>query len=68
MPLVLVLFIGSGKHGAHWINLGVFYFQPSELLKLSLPMMVAWYLDRGRCRRACLRCWWPARSSACRPG
>jgi rod shape determining protein RodA len=46
LPLVAVLFIGQGKHGAHWINLGVFYFQPAELLKLSLPMMVAWYLNR----------------------
>jgi rod shape determining protein RodA len=48
LPLVLVLFIGSGKHGNHWINLGVFYFQPSELLKLTLPMMVAWYLAEQR--------------------
>ena len=46
VPLLLVLVIGEGKHGDHWINLGVFYFQPAELLKLSLPMMVAWYLNR----------------------
>ncbi len=46
LPLVLVLFIGQGKHGNHWINLGVFYFQPSELLKLTLPMMVAWFLHQ----------------------
>lgn len=44
--LVLVLFIGTGKHGAHWIDLKVFYLQPSELLKISLPMMMAWYLHR----------------------
>src|SRR5690606_6551996 len=48
LPLVLVLFIGEGRSGAHWIDLGVFYFQPAELLKLSLPMMAAWYLNRGR--------------------
>ena len=48
VPLVLVLFIGEGRSGAHWIDLGVFYFQPAELLKLSLPMMAAWYLNRGR--------------------
>ncbi|TGR91123.1 rod shape-determining protein RodA, partial [bacterium M00.F.Ca.ET.191.01.1.1] len=29
-----------------WLNLGVFYLQPSELLKLSLPLMMAWYLHR----------------------
>jgi rod shape determining protein RodA len=48
LPLVAVLFVGQGKHGNHWINLGVFYFQPAEVLKLSLPMMVAWYLHRER--------------------
>ena len=46
VPLVSVLFVGEGKHGDHWINLGVFYFQPAELLKLSLPMMIAWFLHR----------------------
>jgi rod shape determining protein RodA len=46
LPLLLVLFIGSGKHGNHWIDLRLFYFQPSELMKLSLPMMMAWYLHR----------------------
>ena len=46
LPLVVVLFLGTGRHGGHWLNLGVFYFQPSELMKLSLPMMLAWYLDR----------------------
>ena len=29
VPLVLVLFIGRGKYGNHWINLGFFNFQPS---------------------------------------
>jgi rod shape determining protein RodA len=46
IPLLIVLAIGQGKHGNLWINLGVFYFQPAEVLKLSLPMMVAWYLNR----------------------
>lgn len=45
LPLVMVLFVGQGRHGNHWINLGVFYFQPAEVLKLSLPMMLAWYLN-----------------------
>ncbi len=48
LPLVLVLFIGRGKYGNHWINLGFFNFQPSELAKLTLPMMLAWTLDRKR--------------------
>ena len=46
LPLLLVLAIGTGKHGRHWIDLKVFYFQPAELLKLTLPMMAAWYLNR----------------------
>ena len=48
LPLVLVLFIGGGKYGNHWINLGFFNFQPSEMAKLTLPLMLAWYLDRQR--------------------
>jgi rod shape determining protein RodA len=35
------------RSGAHWINLGVFYFQPAELMKLSLPMMAAWMLSQA---------------------
>lgn len=45
LPLVVVLFVGTGRSGQHWINLGFFYFQPAELMKLSLPMMAAWYLN-----------------------
>lgn len=48
LPMVLVLFIGSGKYGNHWINLGFFNFQPSEMTKLTLPMMLAWHFDRQR--------------------
>lgn len=44
LPLLAVLVVGTGRHGRHWLNLGVFYLQPSELLKITLPMMVAWYL------------------------
>lgn len=48
LPMVLVLFIGRGKYGNHWINLGFFNFQPSEMTKLTLPMMLAWHFDRQR--------------------
>ncbi|GAA4854991.1 rod shape-determining protein RodA [Luteimonas vadosa] len=47
VPLVVVLFVGTGRSGQHWINLGIFYFQPAELMKLSLPMMAAWMLHVG---------------------
>jgi rod shape determining protein RodA len=44
--LLLVPILGSGRTARSWLNLGVFYLQPSELLKLTVPMMVAWYLHR----------------------
>jgi len=43
--LFLVLFVGeTGKGAQRWLNMGFFRFQPSELMKLVVPMMVAWYL------------------------
>ena len=43
--LVLVIFYGDiGKGAQRWLDLKVFRFQPSELMKLSVPMMVAFYL------------------------
>jgi rod shape determining protein RodA len=45
--LVLVLFVGTiGKGAQRWLNLGFIRFQPSEMMKLSLPMMLAWYFAR----------------------
>jgi rod shape determining protein RodA len=45
--LALVPVFGSGRSGQHWLNLGVFYLQPGELLKLTVPMMVAWLMHRN---------------------
>jgi rod shape determining protein RodA len=43
--LVVVAAIGHVGMGAQrWLNLGLFRFQPSELRKLAVPMMCAWYL------------------------
>jgi len=45
--LVAVLIIGvTGKGAQRWLDLGVFRFQPSEVMKLAVPMMVAWYISR----------------------
>jgi rod shape determining protein RodA len=44
--LPMVFAFGSGRSARLWINLGFFYLQPGELLKISVPMMVAWYLHR----------------------
>ena len=46
--LLGVALFGEVRNGARrWINLGVFVFQPSELLKLALPLMLAWYFQRN---------------------
>lgn len=42
--LVAVALLGEGRGAHRWLDLGVMRFQPSELVKLTLPMMVAWYL------------------------
>ena len=44
--LIAVPFFGVGAKGAQrWLSLGGFRFQPSELMKLVLPMAVAWYFS-----------------------
>ncbi len=43
--LVMVILFGDvGKGAQRWLDLKVFRFQPSELMKLTVPMMVASYL------------------------
>ncbi len=43
--LVMVLVAGEmGKGAQRWLDLGVVRFQPSEIMKLAVPMMAAWYL------------------------
>ncbi len=43
--LLAVLVLGVvGKGAQRWLDLGLFTFQPSELMKLAVPMMIAWYL------------------------
>mgnify|MGYP002384574244 FL=1 len=46
LPLLAVFVLGTGKYGRQWLDLKLFYLQPAELLKVSMPMMVAWYLHR----------------------
>ena len=46
--LSLVLWLGESGQGAQrWLNIGI-RFQPSEIMKLGVPMMVAWYLHEKR--------------------
>lgn len=45
--LIAVMIIGKvGKGAQRWLDLGFFRFQPSEIMKLAVPMMAAWYVDR----------------------
>jgi rod shape determining protein RodA len=47
--LFFVLTIGAISKGAQrWLNLGLFRFQPSEIMKLAVPMMLAWYLKNKK--------------------
>ncbi len=42
--LVAVLLFGDeGKGAQRWLDLGVFRFQPSEMMKIAVPLMVSWY-------------------------
>ncbi|WKD48768.1 rod shape-determining protein RodA [Microbulbifer spongiae] len=45
--LLGVLFFGTGAKGAQrWLEIGGFRFQPSEMMKLGVPMMVAAFLHQ----------------------
>jgi rod shape determining protein RodA len=44
--LIAVLLFGHvGKGAQRWLNLGFMKFQPSELMKLAVPMAVAWFIS-----------------------
>lgn len=43
--LVAVLLFGDIAQGAQrWLDIGLFRFQPSEIMKIAMPMMIAWHL------------------------
>jgi rod shape determining protein RodA len=47
LSLVAVLFFGVGAKGAQrWLDLGITRFQPSELMKIAVPMTLASYLGK----------------------
>ncbi|MFT5521650.1 MAG: rod shape determining protein RodA [Enterobacterales bacterium] len=45
MLIMVTLFGVTGKGAQRWLDLGLFRFQPSEIMKIALPMMLAWYLS-----------------------
>ncbi|HZP93318.1 MAG TPA: rod shape-determining protein RodA [Burkholderiales bacterium] len=45
--LIGVALFGEVVNGARrWLNLGFTRVQPSELMKIAVPLMLAWYFDR----------------------
>ncbi|MBV8211288.1 MAG: rod shape-determining protein RodA [Burkholderiaceae bacterium] len=45
--LVAVLFAGVSVKGAQrWLDFGVTRVQPAEIMKLGVPLVLAWYFDR----------------------
>ncbi|MEJ1958934.1 MAG: rod shape-determining protein RodA [Nitrosomonadales bacterium] len=46
--LVGVALFGEVSHGARrWLNIGVATIQPSELMKIAVPLMMAWYFEKN---------------------
>ena len=46
--LCAVLVVGETAQGAQrWLRVGPFGFQPSEFVKLTVPLMVAWFISKG---------------------
>jgi len=46
--LAAVALFGDVVNGARrWLHVGVARFQPSEVMKLALPLMIAWYFHRN---------------------
>jgi rod shape determining protein RodA len=45
--LVGVALFGEISHGARrWLDIGFMNFQPSELMKIAVPLMMAWYFEK----------------------
>lgn len=45
--LIGVALFGDISHGARrWLDLGVIKIQPSELMRLAMPMMLAWFFSK----------------------
>ncbi len=53
--LIAVALAGEVAHGARrWLDLGITRIQPSELMKIAVPLAMAWYFNR---HEAGLRLW-----------
>src|SRR3990167_2542906 len=47
--LIVVLLAGHiGKGAQRWLNVGIMRFQPAEIMKLAIPLLLAWYYHRSQ--------------------
>jgi len=46
MLIGVLLFGHVGKGAQRWLNLGFMKFQPSEIMKLVVPIMIAWFISQ----------------------
>lgn len=54
--LIGVVLAGDSSNGSQrWLSIAGFRFQPSELVKLAIPMMVAWFIQREGTRPTGIR-------------
>lgn len=45
--LLVVMVVGHiGKGAQRWLHIGFIRMQPSEIMKLAMPMMMAWFFDK----------------------
>ncbi|MFP3427603.1 FtsW/RodA/SpoVE family cell cycle protein, partial [Pseudoalteromonas sp. SIMBA_162] len=45
--LIAVLVFGEmGKGAQRWLDIGPLTIQPSEIMKLAMPLMLAWYMNQ----------------------
>ncbi len=50
--LLAVALVGDISKGARrWLDLGFMRIQPSELMKIAMPLMLAWYFQRHEAQR-----------------
>jgi len=72
--ILLIVVLGAGvigKGAQRWIDLGFVRFQPAEMMKLAVPMMVAWvmvtYCDTWfcNCHHTCHSCYQTTGSRYC---
>lgn len=50
--LVAVMFMGDTSKGAtRWLDLGFVRLQPSEIMKIALPLLLAWYFQQREGKR-----------------